>query len=260
MEEDKRETRKIFVGGLSWATNDESLQAYYEKYGEVEEAMIMKDPLGRSRCFGFVTFKDSKTIESVLSEKNIIDDKVVDAKKAIPKEDQKTGEFKVFIGGIPFDSDEKELRECLDIFGEILEASLVYDKESGKSRGFGFVRFRTEDVMDKALAAREVLMRGKPVEIKKATPKDIRNKPEKFERDNINKTSLYEKYYRAMAQAYGNKYTPEALAAAAAYYSNLEYSESNIIVPPPVDPELQKTRYFSKRNGKKRNNKEYYPY
>lgn len=50
-------SRKLFVGGVSWNTSEESLRSAFERFGEVEEAKIIYDrETGRSRGFGFVTF------------------------------------------------------------------------------------------------------------------------------------------------------------------------------------------------------------
>ncbi|KAG2210259.1 hypothetical protein INT47_003244 [Mucor saturninus] len=48
---------KLFVGGLSWNTTDDSLYDHFSKYGQVTEANVIKDrETGRSRGFGFVNF------------------------------------------------------------------------------------------------------------------------------------------------------------------------------------------------------------
>jgi cold-inducible RNA-binding protein len=53
---------KLFVGGLAWATRDETLKAHFEQSGEVTDAkVIMERDTGRSRGFGFVTFADAET-------------------------------------------------------------------------------------------------------------------------------------------------------------------------------------------------------
>jgi hypothetical protein len=47
--------RKLFVGGLSWETTQDSLQRYFSRYGEVIDCVVMKNnETGRSRGFGFV--------------------------------------------------------------------------------------------------------------------------------------------------------------------------------------------------------------
>jgi len=48
---------KLFVGGLSWDTNDDSLRSAFSEHGEVSDAQVVVDRnTGRSRGFGFVTF------------------------------------------------------------------------------------------------------------------------------------------------------------------------------------------------------------
>ena len=50
---------KLFVGGLAWATSDESLRVHFEEFGEVTETKIVTDrETGRSRGFGFVAFAE----------------------------------------------------------------------------------------------------------------------------------------------------------------------------------------------------------
>jgi len=51
--------KKLFVGGLAWATDNSALQTAFEKFGEVSEAKVITErDTGRSRGFGFVTFAD----------------------------------------------------------------------------------------------------------------------------------------------------------------------------------------------------------
>jgi RNA recognition motif-containing protein len=49
--------KKLFVGGLSWGTDDQGLRSAFERFGNVDEAKVITDrETGRSRGFGFVTF------------------------------------------------------------------------------------------------------------------------------------------------------------------------------------------------------------
>jgi cold-inducible RNA-binding protein len=53
--------KKLFVGGLSWDTTDESLNRAFVTFGEVSEAKVITDrETGRSRGFGFVTFVEDR--------------------------------------------------------------------------------------------------------------------------------------------------------------------------------------------------------
>ncbi|CAM8901937.1 unnamed protein product [Rhodiola kirilowii] len=50
---------KIFVGGLAWETQRDTMRRYFEQFGEIHEAVVITDKnTGRSKGYGFVTFKD----------------------------------------------------------------------------------------------------------------------------------------------------------------------------------------------------------
>ncbi len=60
---------KIFVGGLSWNTNNDGLHEAFERFGVVTEAKVITDrETGRSRGFGFVTFEEVDSAQQAISE------------------------------------------------------------------------------------------------------------------------------------------------------------------------------------------------
>ena len=62
---------KLFVGGLSWDTNEEGLRNFFEQVGEVVEATIILDrDTGESRGIGFVTMADRKVATRAIKELN----------------------------------------------------------------------------------------------------------------------------------------------------------------------------------------------
>ncbi|KAK4424135.1 Glycine-rich RNA-binding protein GRP1A [Sesamum alatum] len=62
---------RCFVGGLAWATTDQSLEQAFSQFGEVIESKIINDrETGRSRGFGFVTFKDEQSMSSAIEGMN----------------------------------------------------------------------------------------------------------------------------------------------------------------------------------------------
>ncbi|KAI7750425.1 hypothetical protein M8C21_033749 [Ambrosia artemisiifolia] len=62
---------RCFVGGLAWATTDDSLGQAFSQYGEILESKIINDrETGRSRGFGFVTFKDEQSMRNAIEAMN----------------------------------------------------------------------------------------------------------------------------------------------------------------------------------------------
>jgi len=62
---------KIYVGNLSFNIDDEKLREIFASYGEIEEANVIKNNFsGRSKGFGFVTFKNAESAKKAISEMN----------------------------------------------------------------------------------------------------------------------------------------------------------------------------------------------
>ncbi|MQM14486.1 hypothetical protein Taro_047418 [Colocasia esculenta] len=180
---------KLFVGGISWDTNEEHLKEYFGKYGKVVEAVIMKDRVtGRARGFGFVVFADPAVAERVVTDKHTIDGRMVEAKKAVPREDQhiinkNSGNVhgspvpartkKIFVGGLPSTVTESDFRKYFEQFGTITDVVVMYDHNTQRPRGFGFITYDSEGAVDKVLVKTFHELNGKKVEVKKAVPKEL---------------------------------------------------------------------------------------
>jgi RNA recognition motif-containing protein len=62
-------SNKLFVGGLSWDTDDSSLHAAFEGYGSITEAKVIVDrETSRSRGFGFVTFTEASAASDAIAQ------------------------------------------------------------------------------------------------------------------------------------------------------------------------------------------------
>jgi RNA recognition motif-containing protein len=63
--------KKLFVGGLAWATDDQGLADAFSQFGAIVEAKVVTDrDTGRSRGFGFVTFEDEAAAQAALDGMN----------------------------------------------------------------------------------------------------------------------------------------------------------------------------------------------
>ncbi|XP_024532447.1 heterogeneous nuclear ribonucleoprotein 1 isoform X2 [Selaginella moellendorffii] len=182
---------KIFVGGVSWETTDEKLKEYFQSYGDVVEAMIMKDrTTGRGRGFGFVVFADPDVADRVVQDKHSINGKLVEAKKAVPRDEHQnavkpggpggatspasstTRTKKIFVGGLAPNVSEEEFKQYFEQFGNITDIVVMYDHATQRPRGFGFITFDSEEAVDSVLQKTFHELKDKMVEVKRAVPKD----------------------------------------------------------------------------------------
>ncbi|KAL0363141.1 UNVERIFIED_CONTAM: Heterogeneous nuclear ribonucleoprotein 1 [Sesamum calycinum] len=183
------EPGKLFIGGISWDTSEERLREYFQTFGEVVEAVIMKDrTTGRARGFGFIVFANASVAEKVVREKHTIDGRTVEAKKAVPRDDHQTfnrnnGSIqgspgpartkKIFVGGLASTVTESDFKRYFDQFGTITDVVVMYDHNTQRPRGFGFITYDSEEAVDKVLFKTFHELNGKMVEVKRAVPKEL---------------------------------------------------------------------------------------
>ncbi|XP_065573367.1 RNA-binding protein Musashi homolog 1-like isoform X2 [Artemia franciscana] len=175
---------KLFVGGLSWHTTGEKLKEYFSQFGTVLDVLVMKDPLTqRSRGFAFITFQEASTVDKVLAiPSHTVDGKKIDPKHATPKNKGKlaaavaaaaTGRTrKIFVGGVSQDTTNEEVKAYFSLFGKVQEAVMLMDQQTKRHRGFGFVTFDDENVVDRICDIHYHTIKNKKVECKKAQPKE----------------------------------------------------------------------------------------
>ncbi len=81
--------------------------------------------------------------------------------------------MKVYVGNLPFSVDDEKLKELFSPYGEIEEATVISDKFSGRSKGFGFVTFKDEESAKKAISEmNEKEVEGRNIKVNEAKPMD----------------------------------------------------------------------------------------
>ena len=77
--------------------------------------------------------------------------------------------MKIFVAGLPYDLDDAELEEIFEKFGTVMSAKVAMDRETGKSKGFGFVEMPvTEEAKDAIESLNDISLGKKPLVVKAA--------------------------------------------------------------------------------------------
>lgn len=78
---------------------------------------------------------------------------------------------KIFVGGLHYDTRDAEFRSYFEKYGKVISAEVMFNRETHKSRGFGFIVFEMEDSIDRVCAEEEHTIDKKVVEVKRAIPR-----------------------------------------------------------------------------------------
>ena len=83
---------------------------------------------------------------------------------------------KIYIGNLPWSATDASLRDAFATFGDVQSASVVTDRETGRSRGFGFVEMDAADA-DKAISELDGRdLDGRAMRVNEARPKERRER------------------------------------------------------------------------------------
>ncbi|XP_061925918.1 heterogeneous nuclear ribonucleoprotein A3 [Entelurus aequoreus] len=174
--------RKLFIGGLSFETTEESLRAHFEEWGTLTDCVVMRDPGSkRSRGFGFVTYSSVLEVDEAMKARpHKVDGRVVEPKRAVSREDSnKPGAHltvkKIFVGGIKEDTEEYHIRDHFKKYGTIECIEVMEERSTGKKRGFCFVTFDDHDTVDKIIAQKYHTINSHNCEVRKALSRQEMN-------------------------------------------------------------------------------------
>lgn len=195
--EDDRAFLNCYVKHLHADETVESLQALFQRFGEITSAQIMRDHEGKSKCFGFVCFASADSAAAAVSEMNgfMHRGKALYVSRAQRKLEREAVLSKQYEGVMNSDgttnsaanlyvknlSDavtDDRLYEEFSGFGKITSAKVMTD-EAGRSKGFGFVCFSTPQEAKTVLKANATMAKmidDKPVFVALAQRKDVRKK------------------------------------------------------------------------------------
>ncbi|CEL94021.1 unnamed protein product [Vitrella brassicaformis CCMP3155] len=145
-------SRRLMIRNVAFSTTDESFNNLIKTYGEVDDAVLVRERDGRSKGFGFVTYKDLTSVNRILKDTVQLDGRELLIKLAADPygSNAKTpneGKKKLFIRNLSDKTTKDSLANAFSQFGDIEETVIVQDVH-GKSKGYGFVVYsRPEDAI-----------------------------------------------------------------------------------------------------------------
>jgi len=82
---------------------------------------------------------------------------------------------KLYVGNLPYSVTERELRELFEQAGEVTDAAVIMDRETGRSKGFGFVEMNTPEEATKAITQfNGHSMNNRQIQVSEARPREDR--------------------------------------------------------------------------------------
>lgn len=85
--------------------------------------------------------------------------------------------MKIYVGNLPYDAKEEDLRQLFEAFGQVNSINLITDRDTGRSKGFGFVEMENQEEGDKAITElNDTELSGRKINISVARPKKEFNK------------------------------------------------------------------------------------
>jgi len=83
--------------------------------------------------------------------------------------------MKIYVGGLPFTTTEQNLTSIFTEYGEVSDAKIIMDRETGKSKGFGFITMADDEAARKAIADLEgAELNGRTIHVNEARPEGAR--------------------------------------------------------------------------------------
>ncbi|PUZ73071.1 hypothetical protein GQ55_2G445300 [Panicum hallii var. hallii] len=169
--EEFSEDLKLFVGNLPFSVDSAQLAGLFEQAGSVEMVEVVYDRMtGRSRGFGFVTMSTAEEAGAAVEQFNGYTFQGrplrVNSGPPPPRDDSAPralrgggggGSFadsanKVYVGNLAWGVDNSTLENLFSEQGQVLDAKVIYDRESGRSRGFGFVTYGSSEEVNNAIS------------------------------------------------------------------------------------------------------------
>ena len=187
-EDPERLSRTIFVGNIPVTTTRKELKSFFIGYGEIETVRLRSVPVAkpkysrklaivkkefhseRNSMNAYVVFKNKSDTDKALKAKGLLfKDMHLRVDTAVKKEvDNK---LSVFVGNLPFNIQEEELREHFSQCGDVDDVRIIRDKETGVGKGFGYISFEKRESVGFAIKLQNSELKGRKLRVFRSVDK-----------------------------------------------------------------------------------------
>lgn len=198
---------EVFVGGIPTSAPEQEVEHVFSRFGKILACRLMRRQDGASRGFSFITYAIPMSAQYAVSCKNKvrIRGKLVEIRAGLNIHESRRYRAqlqnrKIYIGNLPSNITEDEVRELFGTFGSITEIKLVRDSLQPNSPIYGFVTFEDSKTVNEVLNLPVRLhLKGRKIQCKLTIPK---------EHPQSNQDS--EGCYSSDAQSISNRYVDRA--------------------------------------------------
>ncbi|KAL5990331.1 hypothetical protein ACLOJK_011229 [Asimina triloba] len=149
---------KLYFGNLPYNCDSSQLAGIIQEYGSPEMIEVLYDrDTGRSRGFAFVTMSSIEDCHAVIEKLDGSEYggrmlRVNFSDKPKPKVPlYPETEYKLFVGNLSWSVTSEALSEAFQQYGNVVGARVLFDGDTGRSRGYGFVCYSSQEEMDAAI-------------------------------------------------------------------------------------------------------------
>lgn len=141
--DDRPSNTNLIVNYLPQTMTQEEIRALFSSIGEVESCKLIRDkPTGQSLGYGFVNYKNPADAEKAINTLNglRLQNKLIKVSLARPSCESIKG-ANLYISGLPKSLTQLDLEKMFSDCGQIITSRILYDQNTGLSKGVGFIRF-----------------------------------------------------------------------------------------------------------------------
>ncbi|CAI4036085.1 hypothetical protein SMKI_14G3020 [Saccharomyces mikatae IFO 1815] len=176
-----RETsdKVLYVGNLDKAITEDILKQYFQVGGPIANIKIMIDKNNKNVNYAFVEYHQSHDANIALQTLNgkQIENNIVKINWAFQSQQSSSDDtFNLFVGDLNVNVDDETLRNAFKDFPSYLSGHVMWDMQTGSSRGYGFVSFTSQDDAQTAMDSMQGQdLNGRPLRINWAAKRDNNN-------------------------------------------------------------------------------------